>query len=65
MVIMLNCLEFPHPQLNALLEQGILTLSIQRPEARNALNAELYILMTQALEEADQSPHVRVRQAMT
>ena len=57
---MLNCLEFPHPHLNALLEQGVLTLSIQRPEAKNALNAELYILITQALEEADQSPHVRV-----
>ncbi|OTG90182.1 hypothetical protein B9T35_15320 [Acinetobacter sp. ANC 3832] len=49
---MLNCLEFPHPQLNALLEQGVLTLSIQRPEARNALNAELQARHIAALPSA-------------
>ncbi|AMW78396.1 enoyl-CoA hydratase [Acinetobacter sp. TGL-Y2] len=57
---MLKSLEFPYPHLHAQLEQGVLTLVIDRAEAKNALNTELYINLRQAICEADQASEVRV-----
>lgn len=57
---MLKCITIPHPNLQAKLDNAILTLVINRAEAKNALNMELYGLLTQAIDEADQSPLVRV-----
>ena len=57
---MLTCIEQPIPHLKAQLEQGVLTLMIDRPEAKNALDMALYIHLRQAIEEADQSNQVRV-----
>ncbi|MCU4412852.1 enoyl-CoA hydratase/isomerase family protein [Acinetobacter sp. WU_MDCI_Axc73] len=56
----LRCIQQPHQHLNAKLENGILTLAIHRPEAKNALYGELYLWIAQALDEADQSSQVRV-----
>ncbi len=56
----LSCIQQPHAHLNAKLEQGILTLALNRPEAKNALYGELYLWIAQALDEADQSADVRV-----
>ena len=56
----LRCIQQPHQHLNATLEHGILTLAIQRPEAKNALYSELYLWIAAALDEADQSRDVRV-----
>lgn len=57
---MLKCIDTPHPNLPCYLEKGILTITIDRPESKNALNVELYIALKDAIEEADQSPQVRV-----
>lgn len=57
---MLTCIEHPHPHLHAHLEHGILCLSIQRQDAKNALDLNLYHLLRQAFEEADLAPQVRV-----
>ena len=57
---MLNCIAVPHPTLEAHLHDGVLTLSIQRPEVKNALDTPLYTLLTNAISEADQSTEVRV-----
>lgn len=40
--------------------QGVLTLWLSRPEKRNALNAALINALSEALEEAEASPDVRV-----
>ena len=56
----LRCIQQPHQHLNATLEHSILTLAIQRPEAKNALYSELYLWIAAALDEADQSRDVRV-----
>ena len=56
----LQCIQQPHPHLNAKLDGGVLTLAIHRPEAKNALYGELYLWLAQALDEADQEPSVRV-----
>ncbi len=56
----LSCIQQPHPHLQAQLEQGILTLAICRPEAKNALYGELYLKIAQAFDEADQNHQVRV-----
>ncbi len=56
----LRCIQQPHPHLHAELAQGVLTLAIQRPESKNALYGELYLWITQALDEADQYKEVRV-----
>lgn len=56
----LSCIQQPHPHLNATLDEGVLTLAINRPEAKNAIYGELYLWIAQALDEADQNPHVRV-----
>ncbi|WP_168395044.1 enoyl-CoA hydratase [Acinetobacter indicus] len=56
----LSCIQQPHPHLNANLDNGVLTLAIQRPEAKNALYGELYLWIAQALDEADQNKDVRV-----
>ncbi|ANF82152.1 enoyl-CoA hydratase [Acinetobacter sp. NCu2D-2] len=55
----LSCIQQPHPHLNANLDHGVLTLAINRPEAKNALYGELYLKIAQALDEADQSSDVR------
>ena len=55
----LSCIQQPHPHLNANLDNGVLTLAINRPEAKNALYGELYLWIAQALDEADQDNAVR------
>lgn len=55
----LRCIQQPHSHLSATLTQGVLTLAIQRPEAKNALYGELYLWIAAALDEADQSTSVR------
>lgn len=55
----LDCLQNTQPHLEAQLQNGILTLAINRPEAKNALYGELYIALEQALYQADQSTDVR------
>lgn len=42
------------------LDNAILTLSISRPEARNALNQEMYLALAEGLEKAQQDPAIRV-----
>ncbi|MDV7352789.1 crotonase/enoyl-CoA hydratase family protein [Rhodococcus oxybenzonivorans] len=46
----------------ALIERrgNILLITLNRPEARNAVNAEMCVLVGDALEEADKDPEVRV-----
>lgn len=56
----LSCIQQPHQHLKAKLDHGILTLAIDRPEAKNALYGELYLWIAQALDEADISSDVRV-----
>lgn len=56
----LSCIQQPHQHLNANLENGVLTLAINRPEAKNALYGELYLWIAKALDEADQDSDVRV-----
>ena len=56
----LQCIQQPHPHLNANLDGGVLTLAINRPEAKNALYGELYLFIARALDEADQDAAVRV-----
>lgn len=56
----LSCIQQPHQHLNANLNNGILTLAIHRPKAKNALYGELYLWLAQALDEADQDKNVRV-----
>ena len=56
----LSCIQQPHPHLSANLDNGVLTLAIQRREAKNALYGELYLWIAQALDEADQNKDVRV-----
>lgn len=57
---MLNCIENPHQHLLAHLENGVLTLQLHRPEAKNAIHIEFYDVIRNAIEEADQSKEVRV-----
>ena len=56
----LSCIQQPHQHLDAKLEDGILTLAINRAEAKNALYGELYLCIAKALDEADQDKEVRV-----
>ena len=56
----LSCIQQPHAHLNANLENGVLTLAMNRPEAKNALYGELYLWIAKALDEADQDRDVRV-----
>ncbi|AOA57672.1 enoyl-CoA hydratase [Acinetobacter larvae] len=56
----LQCIQQPQPHLDAKIEAGVLTLAINRPDAKNALYSELYLQLAQALDEADQSSAVRV-----
>ena len=56
----LSCIQQPHQHLNANLENGVLTLAINRPEAKNALYGELYLWIAKAFDEADQDNDVRV-----
>ena len=50
----LSCIQQPHQHFKANLEGGVLTLAINRPEAKNALYGELYLWIAKALDEADQ-----------
>lgn len=56
----LDCLNTQIPHLQAQLKDGILTLAIDRPEAKNALYTDLYLAIEQALYQADASTDVRV-----
>ena len=56
----LSCIQQPHEHLNANLDNGVLTLAINRPQAKNALYAELYLWIAKAFDEADQDKTVRV-----
>ena len=56
----LDCLNNSNPHLKAELANGILTLAIDRPEAKNALYTDLYIAIEQALYQADASNDVRI-----
>lgn len=56
----LSCIQQPHQHLHANLEGGVLTLAINRPEAKNALYGELYLWIAKALDEADQDKDIRV-----
>jgi enoyl-CoA hydratase/carnithine racemase len=56
----LSCIQQPHEHLNAKLEDGVLTLAINRPKAKNALYGDLYLWIAKALDEADQDKNVRV-----
>ena len=56
----LSCIQQPHQHLQANLEDGVLTLAINRSEAKNALYGELYLWIAKALDEADQDRDVRV-----
>lgn len=55
----LDCLNTQIPHLQAHLQDGILTLAIDRPEAKNALYTGLYLAIEQALYQADASTEVR------
>lgn len=57
---MLKSIESPYPHLHAQLENGVFTLAIDRPEAKNAFNMDLYVNLREAVCEADQSSEVRV-----
>ena len=39
----LSCIQQPHAHLNANLENGVLTVAMNRPESKNALYGELYL----------------------
>ena len=56
----LSCIQHAQPHLQAKLQDGVLTLAIDRSEAKNALYGDLYLNIAHALDEADQSPLVRV-----
>nr|WP_174506442.1 enoyl-CoA hydratase-related protein [Acinetobacter sp. Marseille-Q1620] len=56
----LSCIQQPHQDLDAKLEDGVLTLAINRPKAKNALYGELYLWIAQAIDEADLNKDVRV-----
>lgn len=54
----LDCITQPHQHLSASLQNGILTLALQRPESKNALYSDLYLALVHALEQADVNPEV-------
>ncbi len=56
----LSCIQHPHEHLDANLNDGVLTLAINRPKAKNALYGELYLWIAKALDEADVNKDVRV-----
>lgn len=58
---MLRCIEHPAAHLIAELDpMGILSLTIQRPACKNALDLPLYLQLQQAMEDADQCQAVQV-----
>ena len=56
----LTCLTQTHQHLQAVLEDGVLTLAIDRAIAKNAIYSGLYLWIAQALDQADNSDEVRV-----
>lgn len=57
---MLACLKNQNSHLHFNLTDGILTISIIRPEAKNALNSEMYIQLAQALNDADKEDDISI-----
>lgn len=57
---MLRCLEKSEPHLNVELLDGVLTISIERPKTKNALNQDLYFALKNIFDEANHAPEVRV-----
>lgn len=57
---MLAYLKNQNPHLHFDLTDGILTISIIRSEAKNALNSEMYTQLAQALIDADKKNDIRV-----
>ena len=55
-----NSFQSVHDQLDTSISDGVLTISIQRPESKNALNLELYQALAQLIDAADHSKEVRV-----
>jgi len=47
-------------EINSLVKDGVLTLSMQRPEKKNALNLQMYQQLTAALNQAQQDTEIRV-----
>ena len=50
----------PSAQVAARLDQRVLTLSLNRPERKNALSLAMYDALAQLLEAANAEPQVRV-----
>lgn len=50
----------PIPQIVAHTEERILTLSLNRPERKNALTLAMYSTLADLLKQADQNPNIRV-----
>ena len=50
----------PSPQVSAHYEQRILTLSLNRPERKNALSLAMYSALAELIAAADKEPEVRV-----
>lgn len=57
---MLNCISTSYPHLKTELDQGVLTIMIDRASCKNALNLQMYDDLRTIVEEADQSDQVRV-----
>ncbi|ENX12229.1 hypothetical protein F895_03156 [Acinetobacter sp. CIP 64.2] len=57
---MLDYLKNQTPHLNFDLIDGILTISILRPKAKNALNSEMYTQLAQAFIDADEATDIHV-----
>lgn len=53
-------LESSSEHLDINLKNGVLTITIQRPESKNALDMELYIALYKIIDQADQTSDVRV-----
>jgi len=53
-------IESPIPQVVSQLEDRILTLSLNRPERKNALSLAMYSALAELINAADADPHVRI-----
>lgn len=47
-------------EISSSVASGVLTLSMQRPEKKNALNLQMYRQLTAALQQAQQDPEIKV-----
>jgi enoyl-CoA hydratase/carnithine racemase len=57
---MLKCLTHDNPFIQVELNESILTIKIDRPDIKNALNADMYSFIAEILDEADHSNLVNV-----